>query len=153
MRIAIVFLLALSACACGQQAPEQPPMVSDAWIRGAPPTAAVLAGYLRLTAGNKPLALTGARCGGFGATEIHRTVMQDGVAGMRAIERLELGSGDTVEFAPGGYHLMLMRPAAVPGTDARVACAFLSDGGGEIPFEAIVRGGAADDGDSHDHHH
>ena len=153
MKIGIAILLALSAGACDRQAAEQPPVVSDAWIRGAPPTASVLAGYLRLTAGSKPLALTAARCDGFGKTEIHRTVMQDGVAGMRGVERLELESGETVEFAPGGYHLMLMQPAAVPAAAARVACALLSGNGGEIPFEAVVRGGAADDGESHEHHH
>lgn len=153
MRIALVFLLALGAAACGQQTAEQPPVVSDAWIRGAPPTATVLAGYLRLAAGNQPLQLTSARCEGFGATEIHRTVMQDGVAGMRAVERLEVGSGDTVEFAPGGYHLMLMRPVAVPEADASVACALLSDDGTEIPFVAVVRGAAAEDSEGHEHHH
>ena len=40
----------------------------------------------------------------------HEGVFEDGVARMVGMDELALSPGATVEFAPGGKHLMLMRP-------------------------------------------
>lgn len=39
---------------------------------------------------------------------IHETIQQDGVARMQHVERIEIPAGETVELAPGGYHVMFM---------------------------------------------
>ena len=46
----------------------------------------------------------------FGKVEMHETVIKDGVSRMSALEEVVLPAGATVEFKPGGKHLMLMRP-------------------------------------------
>jgi hypothetical protein len=149
----------LAACGPGEpppasnagEAPAPVPQVAAPWIRSAPPTASVMAGYLRLEAGGAAVAITGAECAGFGTTELHESVEVDGVATMRQLPRVEVPAGGSIEFAPGGKHLMLMSPAAIPGAGETVACALLLADGTRLEFDAPVRQGAGDE--NHDHHH
>jgi len=46
----------------------------------------------------------------FGDVSLHQTVTENGVSRMQAVEGLSLPAGSDLELAPGGYHLMLMRP-------------------------------------------
>lgn len=84
---------------------------SDAWIREAPPAASVLAGYLVIS---NPTAaavtVTGVSGADFSSVEIHRTVIEDGMARMQSAGQLEIPAGGKFTLAPGGYHLMLFNP-------------------------------------------
>jgi hypothetical protein len=42
------------------------------------------------------------------SVEIHETTMEGKVMRMRALSKLELPPGKTVEMKPGGYHIMLL---------------------------------------------
>lgn len=42
-------------------------------------------------------------------TEVHRSFEEDGIMRMEHVEEVPLAPGETMEFAPGGYHIMLMR--------------------------------------------
>jgi periplasmic copper chaperone A len=46
----------------------------------------------------------------FADVTLHRTELVDGVSRMREVPLLRIPAGETVELAPGGYHLMLMMP-------------------------------------------
>ena len=46
----------------------------------------------------------------FGMPMIHRTVEEGGMSRMRPAGALALAPGASLRFAPGGLHLMLMRP-------------------------------------------
>jgi len=84
--------------------------VSGAWVRAGPPGIAVLAGYLTLTNhGAKDLVIEKVTSPDFAAVEIHRTVVQNGMARMLHQDTLKVSAGATVELAPGGMHLMLMQ--------------------------------------------
>ena len=149
----------LAACGPGDPSPgaaagdepASPPQVAAPWIRSAPPTASVMAGYLRLEAGGAAVTVTGADCTGFGTTELHESAEVDGVATMRRLARVEVPAGGSIEFAPGGKHLMLMSPAAIPAAGQTVTCALLLADGTRLEFAAPVRQGGGDE--SHDHHH
>ena len=83
----------------------------DAWIREAPPGAAVMAGYLVLRNGTpQPLVLIAASSSGFAHVMMHHSTVKDGMAGMEQLSQIELAPNASVLFAPGGNHLMLMRP-------------------------------------------
>ena len=85
--------------------------VSHVWIREAPPGVDVLGGYFileNLTA--KPLSLTGVSSPDFGSVMMHETVQQGGQESMREVAEVDLPAHGSVEFKPGGYHLMLMQP-------------------------------------------
>ena len=85
--------------------------VESAWIREAPSTATSLAGYAVLTnTGSKNLSVVGASAPGFAKVEMHETLMDHGIAKMRAIEKLEIAAKAKVEFMPSGKHFMLIGP-------------------------------------------
>jgi copper(I)-binding protein len=85
--------------------------IDRAWIRTAPPGAMMLAGYATLrNTGDAPLTVVGASSETFGDASLHESVEVDGVARMKALGPLEIAPGASVVFAPGGKHLMLMRP-------------------------------------------
>lgn len=86
-------------------------VVRDAWIREAPPGATVLAGYMVLAnTGEQTQSLVSARAEGFERVELHETVLEDGRASMRPVTALTLPARGEVALAPGGRHLMLIRP-------------------------------------------
>ncbi|MDT8438322.1 MAG: copper chaperone PCu(A)C [Wenzhouxiangellaceae bacterium] len=61
--------------------------------------------------GDARVRVTGARSDAFGRVMIHRSVVEDGQARMRHQDGgVAIVPGQRVAFAPGGLHLMLMRP-------------------------------------------
>lgn len=46
----------------------------------------------------------------FALVEMHTTLMDDGMSRMMALDSMTIAELSTIEFAPGGTHLMLMRP-------------------------------------------
>ena len=50
--------------------------------------------------------------------EMHETTLDDGISRMRPIDSFQVDPSSSIEFAPGGKHVMLMRPATnvVPGS-------------------------------------
>jgi copper(I)-binding protein len=85
--------------------------VHDAWIREAPPTASVLAAYMVISnTGGDPAEITSIASPDFDHTELHRTIVEAGVARMAPIEKLEIPAGEKIPLEPGGIHLMLINP-------------------------------------------
>lgn len=114
--------------------------VRDAWIREAPPTAAVLAGYAELAnGGDAPLRVVGASSADFRAVELHEMRMVEGVMRMRALESLEVPAHGSVRLEPGGNHLMLLDPARPLAAGARVGIRFEVEGGAPVLVEFEVR--------------
>lgn len=83
-------------------------VIEAPWIRATPGGARVAGGYLKITnAGRQPDRLIGGSLAVAGEMEVHETTMDDGVMKMlRLGNGLEIGAGKSVEFKPGGYHLM-----------------------------------------------
>ena len=85
--------------------------VRDSWIREAPPGVGVMAGYMELRNNrSQPQVLVAASSSGFESAMFHRTIIKDGIAGMVHAPQVELTANASLIFAPGGYHLMLMKP-------------------------------------------
>ena len=104
-------------------------VVRDAWVREAPPGAAVLAAYFTLeNPGSKAEKLVAVSCPDFNKVEIHATEIRDGVARMRALTALSIPPHAEVKLAPGGYHLMLLQPqrALVAGMNVKLQLRFES---------------------------
>lgn len=84
---------------------------SRIWVREAPPGVTVLAGYFVLqNLTGKPLTLTSASSREFGMVEMHRSVSRNGVESMEPVASADIPAGGSIDFKPGGYHLMLMQP-------------------------------------------
>ena len=102
---ALVLLSAAHALAAGKLTVEQP------WIRTAPPTALMLAGYATLrNDGDAPVIVNGADSADFGAVSLHESVSENGIERMRPLREISIAPGTSIAFAPGGKHFMLMRP-------------------------------------------
>lgn len=136
MRSTLCWLLLLVGHAAGAAGLE----LREAWIREAPPGARMLAGYAELAnTGTAPLRVTGARSADFGAVELHEMRMDGGVMRMRALAAIEVPAGGSVRLAPGGNHLMLMRPTRALRAGDRVEIVFELEGASAVAAEFVVR--------------
>ena len=114
--------------------------VSNAWIRPAPPNAPAMAAYFDIkNISDKPITLIGASAPAFGMTEIHNTVVEDGVAKMLAMPKLTLAPGETAEFKPMGKHVMLMRPQHILSLGTVTTIDLLTDDGSTYPINIEVK--------------
>jgi copper(I)-binding protein len=121
------------------------PVAEAAWIRAAPPSARMLAGYVRLRNPCKAaIVLTGARSVAFGSVMLHETRIEGGVSRMRHAAALTIAPGRTLALAPGGAHLMLMQPARVPAAGERVRIELALADGRRLPVQFTVRADAPD---------
>lgn len=136
--VAAAFLLIPShALAAGKLVIEQ------AWIRTAPPTALMLAGYAKLrNDGDAPLVVNGADSADFEDVQLHQTIAEDGVERMRPTGKFEIAPGKSVDFAPGGKHFMLVRPKRALAEGAKVKIHISTTDGGGANAEFTVRDAA-----------
>lgn len=132
--------LAALAGAFGSAWAQSDIVVSEPWIREAPPGAPALAGYMRVeNRGSAASALSGARSEAFGMVMIHQSVHEGGMARMVHADRIDLPPGEAVSFEPGGYHLMLMSPMREVKRGDRIEIVLEFSDGGMRPVVFDVR--------------
>lgn len=123
-------LVAAALAVPAARAHESGIAISGAWVRMAPPALKTHGGYLTIANhGKEPGELTGASSPNYGEVQIHHSQIVDGVATMQRMESVEIAAGKTVEFKPGGLHLMLMSPKQP------------LDEGGSVPITLSFRSG------------
>jgi periplasmic copper chaperone A len=64
--------------------------------------------------------LTGASSSACGMVMLHQTKEENGVAKMLPVKKVVVAAHRSVRFAPGGYHLMCMKPQAAMVADRSV---------------------------------
>lgn len=152
--IANTLLIFLSLLAFGAAvAGEAPVSIHDPWIREAPPGVPALAGYLAIeNVANTPVVLRGASSPAFDSIMLHRTETEGGMARMTHESQIEIAPLATVQFAPGGYHLMLMGPKQPLKAGDQVEITLEFDGGLAVPASFAVRKGETEEATEHNHH-
>lgn len=131
------FLFSLPAG--GLAAAEQPLAFDGAWVRALPPGMGMTAGFGTLVnSGEEPLEITAFSSRQFAEVSLHRTETVDGVSRMREVPALRIEAGEVVELAPGGYHLMLMKPAVPLEAGQTVTLRFTTAEGRDFQFEVPV---------------
>jgi copper(I)-binding protein len=109
MRRFLISVLLLAAGMVVAYPGPAPVTVSQARIRWLPGDLP-MAGYFRITShATSPLYLVGATSPAFAELMLHRSIEEAGTSRMEHVDRVTLNPAQTVEFAPGGYHLMLMQ--------------------------------------------
>ena len=118
---------------------QQPPKVEGAWVRSSVPGQQATGGFMKLTA-VEPMQLVGVSTSLAGAAEVHEMKMEGDVMKMRALAKLELPAGRTVELKPGGYHLMLqdLKQPLVQGSTVPLTLLFRDAKGVESKLELKV---------------
>lgn len=119
-------------------------VVSDAWIRQAPPSARVLAAYFTLRNNSaQDWELRHLDSPSFERVELHGVSFQDGMMRMKALLPLRLAADSELRLAPGGTHLMLTAPsqALAAGDTITLNLRFASASGQEnnLSLEATVQ--------------
>lgn len=105
--------LVLIALAAPASAATPHAVVSDAYLQ-VTIAESPAAGYFTLqNKSDSPLTLTGASSPNCASMMLHQSVTNGGMAEMSMLESVVVPPRGSVTFAPGGYHLMCMKPSAV----------------------------------------
>jgi hypothetical protein len=114
--------------------------VSGAYARAVPPGQPNGAVFMEVTnGGGEAHALVAAESPVAETVELHSHRMEEGMMRMRREERIDLPPGETVAFAPGGLHLMLigLNRQLEPGQQLDLTLIF--EDGSRTRVEAPVR--------------
>ncbi|MFU8764432.1 MAG: copper chaperone PCu(A)C [Haliea sp.] len=128
-------------------------VLNDAWVRALPPTQANTAAYVSVrNSGSQPLVITGGSAALAARVELHDTVELDGMLRMRQQDAVTVPAGESLAFAPGGLHLMLLELERMPAVGEMLTLC-LDINGESVCTEAETRRGPASAGKEHQHHH
>jgi copper(I)-binding protein len=122
--------------------------ISAPWVRATPKAAPVGGGYLTITnTGSAPDRLIGGSSDAALRFEIHEMTMVNGVMKMRPVGRgLEIKPGETIEFKPGGYHVMFIGLNKPFEQGQHVKAILKFEKAGEVPVDFSVEGMGAQSG-------
>ena len=135
----VLGVILCSLGAGGLAAGEHGLAFNGAWVRALPPGVGMTAGFGTLVnSGGEPLEITAFSSPQFAEVSLHRTETVNGVSRMREVPTLLVEAGAAVELAPGGYHLMLMKPSASPEPGQSVTLHFTTAEGRDFQFEVPV---------------
>lgn len=128
----LLFMVSAAAMAAGLE-------VRDARMRLLPGDLPA-AGYFSLVnVSSETMVLVGAESPAFKRVTMHQSMQENGMAGMKHVPQLTLAPGGRVDFAPGGYHLMLMKRQRPLAVGEEVTVTFLFEDGRRLPvaFQAV----------------
>lgn len=109
LNVLIAAVLAALSALCGVVTPAwaQTIEVKDAWVRSTVEGQQGTGAFMKITA-RETVRLVGISSSMAGIAEVHEMKLENDVMKMRRLSVLVLPAGKTVEFKPGGYHVMLM---------------------------------------------
>lgn len=115
--------------------------IDHPWSRVTPSAAPVAGAYLTVTnSGTMADRLIGGSTPIAERIEIHQMSIDDGVARMRPLtEGVEIAAGATAELAPGGTHIMLIKPSRQLIEGERFAATLEFARAGAIEVEFVVQ--------------
>ena len=128
--------------------------IVNPWTRATPGGATIGAGYLTITnKGPETDRLIGGSLTLAARVEMHSMAMENGIAKMRPLSSVEIKPGATVEFTPGGMHMMFvgLKQPLKQGQTLKGTIVF--EKAGTVAVEFIVQGiGAPAPSIGHQHH-
>lgn len=98
--------------------------VTGGWFRSLPGNVPAGGYFTVKNTSSRPLVLTGATSPACASLELHMTHNMGGMAHMMAVPSVEIAAGASFAFAPGGHHLMCMKPTLKIGTSVPVTLKF-----------------------------
>ncbi len=131
--------------------------VTEPWIRATVGGQKVAGGYMQLKS-ERDTSLVSASSAAAAAVEVHEMAMEGNVMKMRALQKLDLPAGKTVELKPGGYHIMFIdiKEPMKPGAKVPLTLTFEDKDKKretlEVTAEVRQLSGAAAKHDEHKHH-
>ncbi|HQT45694.1 MAG TPA: copper chaperone PCu(A)C [Acidocella sp.] len=112
------------------------------WVRYLLPNIPA-AGYMQLrNDGAADVVLTGAASPACGSLMLHKSEDKSGMAMMMAVPSITIPAHGSVTFAPGGYHLMCMKPKMKVGDKVVMRLSFQGGDGLDVPLPVYGASGA-----------
>lgn len=138
--LGVVLALALGSASPGVRAGDCLPRIGDGWIRVPPAGLPMAAGFGRFdNRCGSAATIVSASSPAFEHTTVHATRIENGISRMRAVPELRVAAHSVAEFAPGGLHLMLMRPTRALQDGDKVLVEFRLADGRVVRAEFAVR--------------
>ncbi|MEZ5498047.1 MAG: copper chaperone PCu(A)C [Steroidobacteraceae bacterium] len=135
-----LLLLALVAPIATALTAEAGLRVDHAWLRNAGPGGRIAVIYLQLhNTSRKPIVVTAVEVPIATSAQIHRSSVVGGMTRMRPEPRVVVPAGRSVQFAPGGLHIMLMGLSRPLRDGERIPLRLLTESNGTIHAVALVR--------------
>jgi periplasmic copper chaperone A len=114
-------------------------VIEQAWARATPPTAKTGVVYFRLrNTGKSDLTLVAAKCDCSARASLHSMTMDGGVMRMRSEKSLTVKAGQTVDLAPGGWHLMLENLRAPLGDGGMIKISLIWQNGETLDWPITI---------------
>ena len=136
----LLFFVSVVLCPLTFVNAESPVVVRDAWVMEAPPGMRVMAAYMTIeNSSSNDHVLIQVSSPQFRKVEMHRTVMESGIARMIQQKNMKVEGGKILEFVPGGNHLMLIDPDSQPGKGDKVEIVLIFKDGPRITVVAPVQ--------------
>lgn len=141
MRLYPLLLLPLAfAVVSPARAQLQTLSIANPWIRFITPSTPA-GGYFTITnAGAKPVVITGASSPACRSVMLHQTHQAGGVSSMDQVDQVTVPAHGSLQFQPGGYHLMCMSPSADMRAGTTVPMTIRFQDNREITKPFAVRG-------------
>ncbi|MEE9493950.1 MAG: copper chaperone PCu(A)C [Gammaproteobacteria bacterium] len=115
-------------------------IISNVWVREAPPGAAMLAAYLTIeNQSDKGRELEFVVSKYFSHVMMHKSEVIDGVAKMLHQDKLSIPAHGKLELKPGGFHLMMPAPEKALEAGDTVYFRLYFANGESLPVKAIVK--------------
>lgn len=109
MRLGVLAAVILVG-ACSAE-PQAPLVATDVVVTRPVPGMQMSAAYLSLTNHtDATIRISRVASAQYESVQLHESIVEEGVARMRAIPVLKVPAGETITLKRGGKHLMLMRP-------------------------------------------
>jgi copper(I)-binding protein len=129
--------------------------IEHPWTRATPKGAEVGGGYMKITNnGTQPDRLVGGSSTVAARFEVHEMSMDNGVMRMRPLkDGLEIKPGQTVELAPGSFHIMLLdlKNPIKEGDRIKGTLVFEKAGPVDVDYVAVGIGGTPKGGSAPAH--
>ncbi|WP_188252843.1 copper chaperone PCu(A)C [Pseudaminobacter soli (ex Zhang et al. 2022)] len=120
--------------------------IGHPWSRPTPPSAPVASGYMKLTnTGTEVDRLTAISSPAAERADIHRSIVENGVASMRPVEALAIEPGATVDFEAEKLHVMFIGPDRQLKDGERFPATLVFEKAGAVEVEFVVQRRAAEE--------
>ena len=115
--------------------------ISDPWSRATPKGAESAIGYITIkNNGTTPDRLIGGSIDVAETFELHSMVMENGIAKMRELKDVEIKPGQTIEFKPGGSHVMFVNLKHPLSKGEHIKGTLIFEHAGTVQIEYDVEG-------------
>ena len=115
--------------------------ISGPWSRATPEGAQTAIGYMTIkNSGTTTDRLIGGSFDVADTFELHSMVMENGIAKMRELKEVEIKPGQTIEFKPGGSHVMFVNLKHPLSKGEHIKGTLIFEHAGTVQVEYSVEG-------------